>query len=440
MKIKILWSALFFLVLSVASNLVYAQVPGPGNSYNSSFTVQNLEDVSVHCVFSIYKDQDTPIYTSPQFNISPNGSYFVYIGNLSIPNGQYSVVIACDGRVAAVSNFGSSSGNAASYVGFDASSTSSALYFPVLMKNYYGYYSNIVVQNAGSITDNVVLEIYRSGASDPVLSIQSTNPITPNTSFNFDLRIVSGLADGLYFGRIVSQKGSPVAAISNWWNNGGQQGSYNAFNQGALAWYVPLLMENYYGWNTSLTVQNIGSMPTIITVTYSNGIVLTRTIPANSGTLFYTPNDLPGFGPWLVSARVESQNQPIVAIINEAGPNNRAASYKGFQSGSLKVVAPIVLKSYYGFTSSVTCQNIGSSITNIKITYSNGFYETKNGVSPGSSVLFYQGNSVGLPIPFNGSAIVESLNEQPIVCVISQDKIGDLSQADWALVYEGLPK
>jgi hypothetical protein len=61
-------------------------------------------------------------------------------------------------------------------------------------------------------------------------------------------------------------------------------------------------------------------------------------------------------------------------------------------------------------------------------------------VSPGSSALFYQGNSVGLPIPFNGSAIVESLNEQPIVCVISQDKIGDLSQADWALVYEGLPK
>jgi len=440
MKAKTTFLILLFSIFSVVSGSTYAQAPGPGGSYNSSFTIQNLEDVSVRCVFSIYKDQSSPIYTSPEFNISQNGSYFVYVGNLPIPNGQYSAAIACDGRVAAVSNFGASSGNAASYVGFDVSSVSSVLYFPVLMKNYYGYYSNIVVQNAGSMPENVTLEIYRSGVSDTILSIQSTNPITPNSSFVFDLRIVSGLADGLYFGRIVSQNGSPMAAISNWWNSGGQQGSYNAFNQGSLIWYAPLLMENYHGWNTSLTVQNIGSSPTVITVTYSIGVVLTRTISANSGVLFYTPNDLPGSGPWLVSARVESQNQPIVAIINQAGPRNRAASYKGFRSGSLKVVAPIVLKSYYGFTSSVTCQNIGSSITDIKITYSNGFHETKNGIFPGLNALFYQGNSQVLPPSFNGSAVVESLNEQPIVCVVGQDKVGDQSQADWALVYEGLPK
>lgn len=410
---------------------VAAQVPGPGGPYNSAFTVQNLEAQDATCVFSLYDSSGTAAYDSSEFTVPGEGSYFVYVGNLTVSDGQYSAVISCDREVAAVANMTDPS-RAASYSGFRTEETGDTLYAPGVYKNYYGFTSNVVVQNATSDPIDVDLEIYQPGSSTPVETFSETS-VPGNTSVSFDQGDLA--SDGLYSAKIVAT--GEVAGVADIWNNAGQLYSYNAFGSGATVAYAPVLMSDYYGFNTALTVQNLGSNSTDVTVTYSGGITHTETVAAGSSQLFYTPNEGLGSG-WIGSAKVESDGEPIVALINEEGALNRAASYSGFTGGSTTANAPIVLKDYYGYSTSITCQNIGDAATDITITYSDpsATSTTESNVPVNGTVLFYQPNVAGLPTSFNGSAIITA--DEEIVCIVNENQVDNPASEDWLLAYNAI--
>jgi len=416
------------LMLSIPAGVVIAQVPGPGSGYNSGFTVQNMSPSDTSCVFSVYDQNGSVIYTSSAINIPGNGSYFVYVGGLSIPNGMYSVQVSCDQPVVAIANMTSSVGNAASYEGFDSGRVSNVLYVPGLYKNYYGYTSNVVVQNASGVPITATLEIYPLGSSTPITTPTITN-LAPNASKYFDLSLIS-IPAGAYSGRILAD--GPVAGIVNIWSSGGEQYAYDAIPSGSTKIYAPVLMKSYYGFNTALTIQNTENATGLITVTYSSGLVVTKTLPAYGSVLLYTPNEPLPSG-WIGSAKIESDVQ-VIALVNESGNQKRAGSYTGFSNATNTAFAPIVLKNYYGFSTSITCQNVGDSSTNIQITYSNGYTSTVSSVPPNGTVLFYQPNVAGLPNGFNGSATITS-SSSPIACIVNQNKVNDPSSADWLLVY-----
>jgi hypothetical protein len=411
---------------------VSAQVPGPGGGYNSGFTIQNLSASTASCVFQIYDQSGTSVYSSSSISINPNGSYFVYVGNLSIPNGLYSAVVSCDQPVRSVVNMSTSNGYAASYEAAASSDISSILYAPGLYKNYYGYNSSLVVQNASNSLITITLNIYPLGSGTPITTITAVS-VPPGASRGFDLASIS-IPNGAYSGKVTSE--GPVVGVVNIWNSSGQQYQYTAMTTGTTAAYAPVLMKNYYGFNTALTIQNVSGSSGIITITYSSSLVITASIPANGSILRYTPNESLPNG-WIGSARIDS-SVPVVALVNESGAFNRAASYTAFGSGFLQLRAPIVLKRYYGFSSSVTCQNISnSSPTNVTITYSNGYSQPPVSVSPNGTVVFYQPNAAGLPDGFNGSATITS-DSQPIVCVVNQNKTEDTSNQDWLLAYDAI--
>jgi len=422
---------LVFFALLASAVPVVAQVPGPGGPYNSAFTVQNLESKDGTCVYTLYSADGSPAFTSTATTIQANKSIFVYVGGLSVTAGSYSVVISCDVNVAAVSNYtGSGGAYAASYAGVPAAQTATTAYFPGLYKNYYGYYTNVVVQNAGSANINVTLKIYQ-GAT---LVDSETKVVPANASVAFDQKNRTGLPDGIYAG--VVEATGPVAAMVNVWNNAGQQFAYSGFTSGSSVAYAPVLMKSYYGFNTALTVQNMGDAAVTVTVTYSNGATNTKTIPAKASQLFYTPNESGLPNGWLGSAKIEAPGGTIVALVNESDANNRAASYTGFAGGGTTSNAPIVLKKYYGYSTSITCQNIGTTTTNITVTYSNGVVETKNNVAVNGTALFYQPNNTSLPNGFNGSAVITA--SQPIVCVINENQVENPNRQDFLLTYEGI--
>jgi len=420
-------------VLLINAMPVMAQVPGPGSPYNSAFTIQNLESKDGTCVYTLYGADGSPAFTSTSTTIQANGSIFVYVGNLGMNSGLYSVVISCDVNVVAVSNYtGSGGAYAASYAGVTAAQTASTVYFPGLYKNYYGYYSNVVVQNASNTSVNVTLKIYR-GAT---LVDSETKAVPANAPVVFDQKDRTALPDGIYAG--VVEATGPVAAMVNIWNNAGEQFAYSGFTSGSSVVYAPVLMKFYYGFRTALTVQNMGDADVTVRVTYSNGVTNTQTIPARASQLFYTPNE-PGLpNGWLGSAKIEtiSGTGPIVGLVNEADDKRRAASYTCFASGSTESYAPIVLKRYYGYSSSITCQNIGTESTNIAVTFSNGVVETRNNIAPNGTALFYQPNNASLPNGFNGSAMITAA--QPIVCIINQNQVENPAVQDFLLAYEGI--
>lgn len=409
---------------------VVAQVPGPGGPYTSAFTVQNLEAQAGTCQYSLYDAAGAEAFASALTPIQGNKSVFVYVGGLTVANGTYSAVISCDVNVAAVSNYtGNGGAYAASYGGVPGEKTANTVSFPGLYKDYYGYFTNVVVQNAGTAPVNVTMKIY-SGAT---LVDTEVKTVPANASVVFDQKTRASLPNGIYAG-VVDATG-PVAAMVNVWNNAGQQYAYNGFTSGSSVAYAPVLMKSYYGFNTALTVQNVGDAPVNVTVTYSNGATNTKTIPAKASQLFYTPNEAGIPSGWLGAAKIEAPGGNIVALINESDVNNRAASYTAFSSGGKTSNAPIVLKKYYGYSTSVTCQNLGTTATDITATYSNGVIETKNALANGTA-LFYQPNTVGLADNFNGSASFTAA--QDIVCVVNENQVTNPEQKDFLLTYEGI--
>jgi len=427
-----------FVLLAVAllamPGIVYAQVPGPGGPYNSGFTVQNLTGTQASCTIQLYDSNGNVDYTNSSVSVPGNGSYFLYVGGLSIDSDQYSAVISCNQEVAAVANHTSSVGTAASYEGMNSSQAAEVLYAPGFYNNYYGYYSNLVVQNAGSSSVSVKVELFAPGSASAASSV--TKSITnPGQAVNFNYNEFT-LSGSIYSAKITAT-GGHVAAVANVWNANGERYSYTPFSSGATTAYAPVLMNYYYGFYTALTVQNLGSSSTDVRVTYSNGTVSTKTVAANSSQLWYTPNEIPTNG-WLGSAKVESLGgQPIVVLVNERGTTDgRAASYTGFPSGSKTVNAPIVLKSYYGYSTSITCQNVGSNAASINVSYSNGATDSKPNVAVNGTALFYQPNLATLPNNFNGSAIITSAED--IVCVVNENQVSNPAAQDWLLTYGGI--
>jgi hypothetical protein len=419
------------MALAFSALPAFAQVPTPNGPFTSGFTIQNLTGNPASCVFTFYNAAGGTVYTSSSLSISANGSYFIYVGNIAgLASGQYSGVISCDQPVAAVANTTGPT-SAAAYLGSASTSAAQMLFTPGLYKNYAGYYSNVVVQNTTSGSINASLAVF-SGATQ-VFSVTKSIPANASIAFDQNAADFAGLPTGIYSGKIIAT-GASVGVV-NIWNAQGQYFQYVPVASGGSQAYTPVLMNNYYGFNTALTVQNLDAVNTApVTVTYSNGHQTTFTIPASGSHLFYTPNEGVPVG-FLGSAKVQSGGGAIVALVNQSSNTNRADSYIGFVQGSNSANAPIVLKTYYQFSTSITCQNVGNAATTIKATYSNATFDQVLNVPINGTALFYQPNSVGLPAGFNGSAVISSSPAQPIVCVVNQNQVSNPASQDWLLAY-----
>jgi len=80
---------------------------------------------------------------------------------------------------------------------------------------------------------------------------------------------------------------------------------------------APALFKFYYGYETALTVMNVGSVATDITVSYSDGLSASATNvqPGQSGQFFqFLEGHAAG---WSGSAKVTSSAAPIMGVVNE---------------------------------------------------------------------------------------------------------------------------
>lgn len=427
---------LVVVVLAVFAIPASAEVPGPGGPFNSAFTIQNLDaSNAASCVVELYDASGVATGgTLSGISIPAGGSYFVYVPGAfgSLANGRYSAVIECDTMIAAVSNF-SDADSGASFSGISADDVSDTVFAPGLYKDYYGYNSNVVVQNAGSSPADITFTAYSQGNSTPVLTV-TENGVAPGTAVSFD-QATQAIPGGLLSAEVAGTQ--PIAVVGQI-NNSIQMYSYNGFPSGSLEAYAPSLFNNYYGWNSSLTVLNLGATATTLTITYSNGYVAGATVDPKDFYFSYTPNEAGIPAGAFVSARIESDTEPIVVLVNESNALNRAASYNGFSVGAMNWVAPIIMKGYYGYDTSISCQNVDSSAGDITVTYSNGWSESATGVAAGGSALFYQPNAAGLPSNFNGSAAIASTVD--IVCVVNENQEGNPSSGDWLFAYNAVPQ
>lgn len=424
----------------VPRRLAPGSIPGPSGTFGSAFTIQNMAGSVANCSYQFFDLSGTPMYSSAAFTISVGGSNFTYVPNIgTLGTGQYSGVVSCDQQVAAVVNTGASV-SGGSYGAISTPATT--WYAPNAFNNYFSYYTNFVVQNASSSPVDIVLSVINGAGT--TIATQSASSVPANGYQNFEQTGLGGLGTNVAASAKITATGN-IAVESNIFGSGGTGSElymYAPFSAGSTTTYAPVIMNNYFGYSTALTVQNIGGSSTQITVTYGSGSVQTTTLSSNAGVVFFTPSGSTGVpNGMLTSAKVQSSSQPLVALVNEANSFHRAASYSAFAAGTSTVKAPIVLKRYFKYSTSVTCQNIGSSSTTMTITYSNGAFTTGGSIAPNGTQLFFQPNDAGIPNGFNGSATITSTGSVPIVCIVNEDQgeaPENTTSMDQLFSYEGI--
>ncbi|MFC1878502.1 hypothetical protein ACFLZW_01185 [Chloroflexota bacterium] len=411
-----------------------AQIPAPGGPFNTSFRVQNIEATTAQCSYSFYNSGGTSAYSSGLQSVPGGDSLFVYVPGLALPAGQYSAVVSCDKKAAAVVNY-SDADSGAAHGGVDQ--PSDTWYAPVIYDNYYGFYTNVVVQNASGGAVDVTIDIYQAGSGVPVYS-NTVNAVPKNGFVNFDQAGLAQLSDDVPYAAKVSATGSvaPVVNIYGTAAYDGQLYSYNPFPSGTLTSFTPQIMNNYWGYNTSLTIQNVGTgADADFTVTYyEQGTTYTHTDPYTgvgqyeSVVVYHPLSALPAGNTHLYGAKISSTNGvPIVAMVNESNNYNRAASYSGFPSGSGEQRLPVVFKDYYRWNTSTVCMNIGTGAATMTIEYFGlgvGAPTTSPSIGQYQIYNFYQPLDPALaavPQPnWIGSAKVTSA--QNVVCMVNEDQ------------------
>lgn len=420
----------------------------PG-TWVSSINIQNPSASPATVNLEFYDGAGAMIFS---FAVTPaipaGGSRSLYVPSdiAALASGQYSVVASSDVEVNVVVNSSSSSPyTAGAYTGLQSTETGTDLYFPGLYKNYYGFFSEVVLQNAGTADAAISIQFYnqKTGAA---VGAPFTNTIKPGASLVTTLSnlaaLPSGNATGIFSAKVTSDQ--PLAGVANVWTGAkyGEFSNYNAFTGGSTQAVVPALYKNYYNFVSSLTVQNLGAANAAVTITYSNGTTATATLTPGQAMEFYQPNDpaLPsGNSAGVFSAKITA-DQPVVALVNIEDKNKGLlASYNGATAVTETVLCPVVMKEFYGWFSAQTVQNVGTLATNVTITYANGMTRTFNGVDPNETINIIELTNAGSVLPGTSSlaASITSSNGQPLVAVVQENSDVRYGQAagDYLLSY-----
>ena len=463
MKLKVL--ALVALVMLSIVPLASAQV----GTWDSSFTVVNLGTADANVDITFYDEAGTSYHPgtlnddrSNPFVLQAGKSAVIYLPGIpsGLPDGRYSVVISADQPIVAIANLVGTSGALGfngSYSGMeDAGQT--AMSMPSVNKDFYGWNSHLSIQNLTGAAMDITVDFY---AGTPVAIATVTQTVPAYSSWHLDVASVATLPSG-YNGSAVVHASGPVAVVDNQTVAtqvipeipAGSDQAYNGLAGGDTTLYCPALYDQFYGWFSSLNVQNIGSVTATVTVDYSdnhaNDVV---EIGPNAAHLFVYNT---GAHSTTFSAKVTSSGPNIVALANAANPDGQGQTYNCFFSNqaSTSYYTPLAMKWFYGWNTGIQLMNVGTADAHVSIIYE-GYPATAPVTVPSNGTyIFYTPGDTRLPgvncsiwdAGWSGSAQITS--DQPIVVIVNQSKEGVRAiscpdnppiQGDWSMSVNAFP-
>jgi hypothetical protein len=351
-------------------NVLYAPYTvANSDGYTSSIVVQNGQGTAANVTIN-YRDINANVVATESRTIAGYASsLFDQTGTPNIGDGLRSAEIRSDRFVSAmVMVQHQAAGRLGSYHAMRGADPS--IYMPVVYNQYAGYVTALIYQNADPLANTTTSTFYDATTGRNVGSATSPAPIP----YGVSQTILTSDAPGFTAPVPTGFNGSAVARSAEARTLVGigvvrqtllgntnfelynSVGSSTASNRVTCA----SLLKNYYGYNTSVTVQNVGTAPTGLTLQYADGngrTVLAQTlqnVQPGASWFNYTPSnsDLPeGFSG---SLTVQSSGQKIVAVVNELlgngdRPGDQLLTYSCDNSlagaaSSYRAFAPVVLK------------------------------------------------------------------------------------------------
>jgi hypothetical protein len=402
-----------------------------GNPWWTSYQVVNMGDGPADIVVDYYDTNgDKVAAATKQFlDVPVGGSRLVtQFDDSALGTGRFSAVISADEPIAAIANqelapSGQPSYNPeppfSTYSGQSEGATKITL--PAVMYNWYGYYTEIFIQNVGSADAADVDITYVPGEMDVgsgpedsgafgVTDLDNTIPqyasIHVSQETLSSLGAPSGSFTGRFLGSAVLTSDQPIIAVVNQHNTGDYKlMTYNGFAGGSMEIAAPSYMRGYYGYYTTLLIANPDETTTAnVDITYAPnttesfyneaapgstiGVVevsyaippqtaLTRYDgpPATDGQSDLDDHDTTGhaYTKFFGSVTVESDIDVMVQVNVEAEATGDAqgGAYNGISlaEASQDVVAPVILADFYGYYTTMVVQNTIDTAGTCHITY-----------------------------------------------------------------------
>jgi hypothetical protein len=309
---------------------------------------------------------------------------------------------------------------------------------------------------------NITLDYYDQATGTKTLSVPDT--IAKGGSKTYFP--IGGLPSG-FNGSLVISSDVPVVSIANTITNDGMYIDTNAsFSAGSTTFYLPLVMCSNSGFDTFFNVQNAGGSDATITIAYNpNGTGTGATGKSESATI--KPGAAKTFDQSLGSSTVNcstlkdpvtgkfvgsgtiTSNVPVVASVMQLNTTNFKVlmAYNGFAQGSQTVGLPLIMANNSGYYTGIQIQNVGSSPTDVTITYNantGGSFapvpEQCLGLAAGKSCTLLQatGQWVGAGKKYVGSATVTNSASQPLVAIVNQVFNGNAGAGPFGSSYQGV--
>ena len=185
----------------------------------------------------------------------------------------------------------------------------------------YGWHTPFIVQNVGSSSARLEVSYYRF--SDGSLVATRAADVLPGRSFVGSPNDEGDLPADTQFSVVVSAAGSPVVAVVN--EHQGQGGaaealSYSGFRAGSRTVFLPLVAKMAGGWLTTMIVQNLGTVPTTVTASFTSldGSLTSRiartVLPLRSQ--FIDPRGEPTLLEGVEYAATFTASEPIAVVAN----------------------------------------------------------------------------------------------------------------------------
>jgi len=262
----------------------------------------------------------------------------------------------------------------------------------------YAWSTAYQVVNMGDAATYINIDYYDTSGNVVSAAHKSYTGVLPGSSrlvvqFTDDPNLPSGR-----YSAVISA-GQPIAAIANQqlvpsgasnYSPAPPFSTYSGQSEGAASITLPAVMYNWYGYYTEFYIMNVGTASaTNVDISYIPGTMMGATTGASgvtnndntiaqyaslqvsqeSLTTLGAPSGWPA-GRFLGSAVITS-DQPIIAVVNQHNvTDHKLMTYNGFAGGATDIAAPVHMRGYFGYYSTMLIANPSTTATaHVNITY-----------------------------------------------------------------------
>lgn len=294
------------VILLTAIFPVSASAQGPTGEWTSNVSCQNQDD-SVDAVVTLmfYEESTGSSLEIASDTIAAGKSKNFIITNL--PSGSTgSLIVSSSAPVTCATDLSKNSTGSlsspyrfAASKGFNPAEIGPTMYVSQVEKDFWGWNSYIAIQNTtGTATPVTVSFVNRYGQSYPAVKVT----IPANSNHIVYLEEITTLPSMFIGGaKVASDDGTtPLAVTAVFYNEGtssstSQIHAYNGAVTGSNTIYAPYIVRNYYGYQSGITIQNVGATSTSFKIKFTfNNTDFTYQYPysLNPGEIkdLYLPN------------------------------------------------------------------------------------------------------------------------------------------------------